>query len=253
MRVAEMLVLGLFGGASDPLAAFNAYVATLSPILWLKTNETSGTTAANSGSAGAALNGAWTPGSGPPVGAVGQTGLLGPNSSYLFNKVDSILVVPNTAAHNALATFTRIFVCNPTSTGEGTFGFLYCWGSTISFGGLGFNFANTLTSQVDTNTTNARSDTNEGLTLGANQIIFMTYDDAGDRKIRLYKYIAGTLTQFTYAVQTAGTGTLITTAGAFNIGNRSGLDGTFDGLIGPALEVPSVMTTLQMQTFGDLA
>lgn len=241
--------------APTPAQAHDALIASLAPINDYHFDELSGTTLINYGSAGAALNGTWTPGTGPPVGALDQIGPFGAHQAYLFNGLDSRIDIPNTAAHNALPVFTRYFFIKAASAGEGTFGQIYTWGSSLGFGGMGFSgtLAN-IDIRVDAATTDARTVTTTGVTAGQDTVLIATYDDGGDRKIRLYKCVAGgVVTEFAYSLQTAAVGTLTTAAGHYWLGNRTGIDTTFDGLFYRHATFPVELTAPQMAAIAAVA
>lgn len=239
----------LFSGSGAPVT-YDSFVNGLSPILWLRLRETSGTTPVNSGSAGAALDGVYTPG----TGAVGQTGLLGANEAYSFDGADSKIVVTSTAAHNALPAFTRIFLIKPTNSGEGGSGSFFFWDTSTGEGCLFFNGALTSIQGIVKSTGNATSTTTTGLSAGVYAALFMTYDHAGDKKVHLYKYAAGgSLTEFGYSAQTAATGSLGTPAGDYNIGNRQTNNTTFNGVMDEVLTIGSVLSNAQMTQYAQLA
>lgn len=68
----------------------------------------------------------------------------------------------------------------------------------------------------------------------------------------MYKVVGGTLTEATYATQTAATGTLGNGAGVQVIGNSPSQVNSFDGLIDEAFIVGSVLTSAQMLQTGTL-
>lgn len=244
---------GIGASGTAPEVTYETLMQSLAWIMWRRYNETSGTTTVNHGSAGAALNGVWTPG----AGALGQTGHLGLSEAYNFDGADSVDVVPNTAAHNALAASTRYWLFKPDSAGEGALGSFYIWGFLGTNGGLVFNGSlDSISGQKDLATTNAVSTTTNGFAAGAWAMLFETYDHAGDKKIRYYKYpIGGPLAELTYSVQTAGVGNVVAVAGteAYYVGNRFSSDLGFDGLIDEHAVRSGVLTTAQMTQIGETA
>lgn len=99
--IKQLLFMG--GGGSLPFAS---KVAALSPYVWWKLDEASGTTIVNYGGAGAAYNGALTLGS----GALGAAGIGDGGTSITFD-----------------GTATAITNTDPISDAQGREGTLMCW------------------------------------------------------------------------------------------------------------------------------
>lgn len=217
---------------------------TLAPVLWYRLRETSGTAAANSGSAGAAVNGVWTAG----AGAIGQTGKLGANEAYDFDGLVSKIVIPSDAAIQALATYTIIGLVRADGFGESSAGTILHLGaaSTMDFrlSGAGGIFR----MGFDTDTTDASSVSAGGFfATGAWAAMFGTFDNAGDRKARIYKGLAGAVTEASYTTQTAATGTRVAPVGAV-IGNFGDVR-TWDGQIDELIVCNRVLTAAEMLQF----
>ena len=73
-----------------------------------------------------------------------------------------------------------------------------------------------------------------------------TYAFSGDFKGRIYKGLNGVVTEASYALQTAGSGSKSAVAAAKNIGNAGALSRTFDGLFDEFAIFSSVLTTAQL-------
>lgn len=219
---------------------------TLAPVLWYRLRETSGTTAANSGSAGSSVDGTWTAG----AGAVGQTGKLGANEAYDFDALVSKIVIPNVAAVQALETYTLIGLVKADGFGENSAGTIIHLGALNAFRITGT--AGRMTTVFDTDATDGSATTNDGfLVTGSWLALFMTFNNAGDRTPRLYKGVSGAVAEATYASQVQATGTRVTPLGGV-IGNLSDVR-TWDGLMDEVLVCNRVLTASEMLTYTQLA
>lgn len=232
--------------AIDDGPTYAAYIASLSPLLWLKYNETSGTTVENYGSLGDTADGVWTPG----AGALGQTGLGngGANEAYDYDGASSKTTVPALTGINNLTAFTYAILMQALSPGELNQGRF--------FGETGFRYWRidaadySLRMLVDA-TSSAISLTTAGFIAETiPTYLFATYDNAGDRKVHIYKVVGGVLTEATYAIQDAATGTLLNGVGALDIGSNFLQNVTFDGMIDEVLIVGSVLTDAQKLQVG---
>lgn len=220
--------------------SYSDYIASLAPLLWHKYNEPSGATATNYGSLGSGQNGTYS------NATLAQTGQLGAGQAALWNGTTTYVQISATAALETPTARTWCFLHNPTSGGEGGNGRLFNWANA---GNLLFqtNVNKVLYALIATSGVVPTSLTPSNfVTLSTWQWSFMTYDDAGDRKIRFYKGIGGAVTEATYSTQTAGTGTLSASGGDLYIGNRQLADGTYDGLIDDLVMFNYVLTTAQM-------
>lgn len=89
-------------------AIYSTYVASLSPLIWLKLNEAAlAATAINYGSGG-------TNGTNTGV-TTGQTGARGPQEAYSFGSADNRIVVPQFVSGNGLNDFFTWHFINTTS------------------------------------------------------------------------------------------------------------------------------------------
>lgn len=238
--LAKYLLLMRRGSAYEPL------VTSLAPVLRYRFNETSGTTVINYGSLGAAQNGTWTPG----AGLIGQGGQRGSNEAYAFDGAASLVTVPNGSyAVFPAATYAHLVLA--TNGGEGNNGTFWMHGN----GNNRFLHASAtaLSARKITSGTNPLSNTTTGLTFGAWHYIFATYDDAGDRKWHIYKFISGVLTEFAYSTQTAGTGTISAEANNLIIGNAAAANTTWNGSIDDWQLYNYLLTSQQMTDVGRAA
>lgn len=226
-------------GTLTPAQKYEAYITSLAPLLWLRLRETSGTTPVNSGSL-AGLTITWTAG----AGALGQTGQLGANEAYDFDALASIITIAATASLD-LATFTEVALVRPDAAGESSVGRISNYGSGTQF--TQFNGALTaLRAQVGAGTA-ANTVATTGLTAATWALLFQTYDDAGDRKVRLYKGIAGAVAEYAYSTQDAATGTRSSVAAsALNVGNRTLTDCTWDGLYDEFMMFNRILSAAEM-------
>jgi hypothetical protein len=224
-----------------------SYVTSTALRLWHRYRETSGSTAANSGSTGSALNGT--------VGGTvtfGQTGHLGANEAALFDGLTGVISVANNAAIAALTAYTIAALVYATSAGENDIGTIILWDGTtttlrINAAALGVRFV------VDAGTDGVAATNVAFLPLNTWVWIFATYDDAGDRKPYIYKCVpGGTVTAATYATQTASAGSIAALAGSLHIGNNgSGGVRTWAGSKDEVLYFNGVLTTAEMQAIAD--
>lgn len=214
-------------------------------LLWYRFNELAGN-AINYGALGTAFNGTIT---GP---IRGQTGQLGPNEAFLFDGANDFVSAPASALHGNLNTFTRFLLFNPSGTGAGNSGRLYSYGTSdtrLSFDGT----ANRRLLADQDGTTDAISNTNNVLTLSSWYSVFVTYDDAGDRKLRLYYGKNGVVTEASYSSQVAMTGVITSqAASALFFGARGVPDQGYAGLIDEAGVVNKVWPITTMQTLTSL-
>lgn len=237
--------MNLPGGAGDTDLSYDELVASFLPPFWYKFKETSGTTVLNYGTAGAAANGVWTAG----AGALGQTGKLGANEAYDNDGLVSKIVIPDIAAIQALATYTIIGLCKADAAGENNAGTILHLGvgAAAAFRRTGVN--NQWNMGFDTDTTDAVTSTEVNFAPDATWLaMFGTYDNAGDRKCRIYKGVGGAVVESNYAGgQTAATGTRVTPNGA-TIGNYTDVR-TFDGLIDEVIVCDRVLSAGQMLAY----
>lgn len=158
------------------------------------------------------------------------------NRAYLLDGVDdNIKVVDASGILDARTTRRWAFLVKATSLGENDLGTLFCWGTWGSAHHLlSFDDTNRLRAYVGCATTpaNAISDDNEISDIIGNWAwIFMDYDDAGTRKIRLWKAIDGIVTQLSLGTDQAGVGAVTAQTDDLFFGNSSGLSTTLAGLM----------------------
>ncbi len=115
-RRKHRLILPLLrtGGAVAAPDTFTPLVISLSPILWYKFNEASGTVLTNYGS-----------GTGTGTSAnctLAQTGQRGTLQAYSFNGTTSIVTVPNHTSWADMLDIEWTFLVNATNAGEGNAG-----------------------------------------------------------------------------------------------------------------------------------
>lgn len=217
-------------------------IASLTPLVWLKFNETSGTTIVNYGSLGAACNAVWTAG----VGALGQTGQLGANNAYDFDGANSIAQITNNAGINGLANFTYLFLAKADTTGEGGAGTLYDWGAG-NIHELRFNTGK-LIAHVDYDVTDAAQQTAADIPL-TSWLWFGSRHNSTTKKTKLYMTAPGaTIASEAYGVaDTTGANTVVAQVVDLFLGNRSGQNRSWDGLIDEILIFGYELTDVQHQ------
>lgn len=245
--------LVLKGG--DPFAPARAYLESLNPLVGLHLREGSGTVPANYGRL--SVTTLWTPG----VGALGQTGKLGPVEAYSFDALNSRIRIVNNATLAAMTTQKYGFLCKINSLGEGNLGHLFGWSAGAAGANLNYlivQATNKLNALINTDGTDAIATANNNqvadiIGAGVWAWLFMDYDDAGTRKIRLFKGLNGTVTTLSLATDQAATGSVIS-MGANNLGifTNDGQSFTSDGLIDEVLIDDSLWTAAQMQTIVSL-
>lgn len=221
-----------------------SYVQTMNDIgwvLWFKHNETSGTSVANSGSL--ATTGTWNPG----VGSVGQTGFLGANEAFDYDGANSRTSIPNNAIFGNATAFTWMILFKPDGNGEGGIGHLYRYGIVNTFAHVNNN--SRLTVRRTAATTNAFSEALAAWSAGQWSHIFITFDNATDRLLHVYRAQNGNVSELTYNTNShvAAVGALTNNTDTLFIGNASNLTVTFDGLIDEIAYKNAVLTLSQMR------
>lgn len=234
-----------FAIRDGPTQDYAGYITALNPALWLRMRETSGSTASNSGSAGSALNGTMT------NVTLGQTGQLGANEAFDFASATNRIAVPNDATlQAATVTFTLAALIKPDSAGGGS------QGRVIEYPGrmvLLFNSAITSWLMQITGSSGANTTTTAGLATGAWNWLFVTYDNTGDRKARLYRVSSNAITEYGYSAQPAVSGTLGTPSTTLYVGNRATLDRAWDGMDDELIITGSILSTTQMADIARLS
>lgn len=238
-RFAETFGL-LSGGAA---ATYASTLAEINPLLWGKFNEASGNLI-NYGSLGVGLNGV---ASGTVTYA--QTGLRGAGEAYLFPSIDALIVIPQTAAMNGMASFTCWFLVYLNGAGGTSTGTFVDKTSSILWrlGGA------TRTIQAVVNYTgggsvNAQSITSTTLSLGQWYTLALTIDDA-EKYCRIW--INGV--QASYGTFTQGVGTRVSNTNAVNLANNGPLARHFDGYFDEFLVKDSVLTPTTLLQLDTLA
>lgn len=206
----------------------DGYLSSLSPLLTLRYNEISGTTVKNYGSLGAAQDGAWTAG----AGAQGQASPLGQNQAYDHDGLNSKVTVPATAAINNLTALTYGIFFKADTFGELSLGGFFL--DTAENRQFRFNTSGAIRGILTATGAANSISANSFVSTGVWTYLLMTYDDAGERKMRFYKGVSGVLTEATYTTHTAASGTLGNGGGDLVVGNAAGQNVTFDGLISRA-------------------
>lgn len=235
-------------GAAGGIAAYAAAVAALNPILWYRFRETSGTAIANSGSLGATGNSVWTPG----AGALGQTGRLGLIEAYDFDALASFGQTPINAAFSALTDITEMWLVKADGNGEGNSGTLHAFG-TGNAHELRLIVGMFLIALVQYSVTVSLRTTTAAVPTGS-WVWLIHRHRSSDKLSRTYITAPGaTVTEAASAAPTAGSGTISTQASDYFIGNRSGANRTWDGLIDEHLLFGSELSIADIQQIVNLS
>lgn len=225
---------------------FEAYIASLSPLIYFKHDETSGAPV-NYGSA-----------SGLNITAsnitYSQDGKTGTGQAQDFNGTTTIITIANDTAFqaanlDALEDQTWCFLVRPDTTGELNYGQLFAFDTAVALnhGNLGFHNGNVLSSRVNCDTTGGYSHTTTGVTLGEWTWIIKTYSHTGDRKVRIYTAAGGTVTEAQYDNQITSVGNVTPEVDPLFIGTRTSAGLTFDGLFDRTLCFDKVLTQTQLE------
>lgn len=249
------LTKDLYGAAGSVLNVgmyinLNAYLVSLSGSLYAKFNETSGNLL-NYGSDGNSATVAGVTQGEPGIAGVG---------SYLYDGATSIATFANAdiPGTKALTTQRWAFLVKAASAGEVSQGAFMCYerGFTVGKTSMQFSGGNQLRMNLDAVTTDANAVSTAGdlaSILGAWAWVFADYDDAGTRKIRLWKAVSGTLTQLTLSTDTAAVGAITTPADDLILGNNSLTSRTFDGNMAVAFAGAGLWTTDELNQLVSLA
>jgi hypothetical protein len=221
----------------------NYVLNVVQPALWMRHQEVSGTTIADS--SGNGRNGTLTLG----AGALGQDGQSGINEAILADGSTTRIQIPSNAALKT-AEFTLAFLCKPTSSGEGAIG---AWFSYSDAGdtALRFSFSNNVLvfSVGATGAGLAQTNSTTVVTLNQWQWIFATL--SADKLPRIYKGRLGVLTQFSYTTQTAWSGTQ-NGAAILNLLNNAAQSRSFAGLMDESIYIAGTPSLTVMQNLIDL-
>lgn len=192
-------------------STWQAYLGGLSPVVWYRNNQLSGTVT-NYGSAPSS--------DGTPSGTTtyGVAGQLGASEAITFAP-NSVLTIPHNAAWAGLTAFEYWMLLKPTDTagndrlmGAGT-ELVGTWIRQVSDKRMQASVRNT----VGGTATSVASSL--PLTAGTYYLAMMSYDDAGDRMVHLC--VNGV--ECTYTSQAALTGTLLTPSLAVTLLNNAAL------------------------------
>jgi len=228
MARSKMMGAGLLpnvgGGGS---LTWETYMTSLAPASWHRYRD-SATPALNAGSLGSALDMTAT------NTTFAQTGKLGAGEAISLNGTTSLLTAANNATLAGYTTWEWVFLINPTSAGEATAAWLAGWGTGLAAEGyfMRFNAATTAIKISLFNTLGSGfvTDTNTGIATSAWSLLFFSFDNAGDRKMHVYKGVSGAVSELGYSAQPAMTGTYRAPAAALNLYNDGSTARTFSGL-----------------------
>lgn len=168
-----------------------------------------------------------------------------------FDGVDDVVNLGSPSVLDNVNTATVLAWINADSMGENSAGtVLHCAGGAYPFRQwIMLEATNTAKVEVTTDATHAVSKASaETIAFSTWLFLATTYDNAGDRKMRLYKGTpTAMIAELTYVTQTAGTGTIDSDAAVNKcIGNRVDLDTTFDGKIAHVLWFNRVLSVNEM-------
>jgi len=222
---------------------YAAYINSLGVDLWLKLNEVSGNPVNNGSLSGLTITN--STGAAPTQGQNGVPthGEARLNEAYDFagDAANGAMVsIANNATIKAWTTQKWCFVCHPDTLGAGNAGQIAVWGGfgVTDHKLLGLVSSNRIQATINTDSTNAQATANVNQIsdcVGVDCLFFVDYDDsnilANGRKIRIFKSVAGVVTQITLATDTAAVGNVDQPTTALIIGNRNVRDQTFDGRI----------------------
>lgn len=274
-RAIDVLGKGGGGAPQTRVQQFNTYMNSFGFDVLLLLNEISGNPINSGQLAGLTITNsaavAPTQGqNGLPIGSVAR-----PNEAYDFagDVANGAMVsIANNATIKTWTTQKWCFICHPDTLGASSAGKLGVWGG---FGATdhmlaGLVSSNRLQAVINMDTTNAAATSNINQIsdcIGADCLFFMDYDDTNilgnGRKIRLFKGIAGVVTQLTLGTDTAAVGNVDQPATALCFGNRNVRDQTFDGRIDTiagkgaasgadtATKTACLWTTTEMQTIAN--
>lgn len=239
-----------FGNVQTRAQIFNAYVATLAPLIELRMNIASGTNIPNFGSLGSAQDGTLTIG----AGALLQDSALGMAEAISWDGANTKVTIPNSASVDAISKYTWVFLCKANTLGEGNNGRLYEY---ASLGNTNCNIQATgaIRAGQRAATTNALSLSSSSFipAFGLEHLMAIQYDDTTDRKIHFFKGLSNVVTEATYTTQTAASGVEQGTGSIFNIGNRTANDVTWDGLFTRVLHFNKILSGAELLQLTTLA
>lgn len=234
-------------GNITPLAVsqriiLSRFIRATAPELWFKFNEPLlSTTLVNYGSL-ASHNGTGT------NTVSGQAGALSNPGAWQFNSgANAIINLAGGAFLNNPA-WTHCMLMNVPNAGQNGSGSFW---STSSGGAyhsrFGLNSLNTIRCERTTTATTAVAESSAtALTANVTAWVFWTFTTT-DMIIHEYVGKSGTLTEVTYSTHTTGTGSLSDrSADTFVLGNETGLNNGWFGLMMHYMEYNKVLSTAQM-------
>ncbi len=233
MRTALKVPVLLSGGTT-----YVKLIPSLAPALWYRFNEPSGATAVNSGSLGAALNGTYT------ACTLAQAGKMSASGAVLFDGVNSLLTSP-AGVYGNYAAQTYAALVSVSASGEGSSGRLFDIANATTV--LRFNGALTSLISIRAAVGTPSITTTTGVAANTWTWLFWQFDNAGDRKVHLFKGVAGAVSEYGYSAQNAATGALTDqSATALAIGNNTGQTRTMAGLYDEFMTWPRILTPTEL-------
>ena len=218
-------------GTQTPFEQFTDYLLTLAPYLIFDGTLTDDKTKIkNRGSGGATFDGT------PTAITIDANGMN-------FNGTTSKLNVPNGAGYANQSITTQVIWFNRVNGGAGNNGVYWIFASNNNR--LLNASATTLASRRITSATNPQSVSTTSFANGVPGILFMEYDDTGDRLIHLYKGLNSAVSEFSYSTNIAATGTLTSESNSLNIGNDASNALGFNGSMRSWSWINGALTALQ--------
>ena len=227
------VLLGLLSSSG-----YAAYITSLAPILWLRYRETSGGTAVNSGTGGSTLDATIN------AATLGQTDVMGANEAFLFNGTTDAMTITNHALLSGLTVWTTAVLVNVAGLGGGNAGRFFTHSGRVFY----TNSLRNVVLEVLASTTTGVATSSNVITLSQPYWLFSTYDNAGDRKPRLYIGRAGAVNETAYTSQVAAAGTLSAPGGNYILGNNASTGGIrgMSGLYGEHQSYNRLLTAAEM-------
>lgn len=225
-------------------SSYEATIRALNPLLNYEMKAPDATEL-NEGTQGATLNGTIS-----DMGAQNLASIGGSPGSHLLDADLSQILTPNDASINALSAFTYMVIVLPFSRGEGNLGSFLNW-STSGLEDQWLQLSATAMQYVRrATTTDAKSVGTYATDLIAErQVHWVTFDDNGDRKARLFRFTeANGFEEASYSTQDAAVDALLAHNAAARWFRSGGGTLTFDGLSSDGLIFGKVLSELQMET-----